>query len=193
MTNTTTTTSPSPSFDQEVLNFMRQQEMESYSLPRKYWEVAFQDGTISLLPDDNEDQQDAVDQHLDTYLTWRNQMITWFLQVQQSCQYELDTCEIALNMVDRYMAYSPDGHTIMKQSEQYQLICMTCLYMAAKVHETLCLRPFQLETLSCQRFTTVQFETTECHILKTLQWHVHPPTATSFARNLIALLPNDYY
>jgi hypothetical protein len=192
MTNTTLSTPTNSTFDHDVLTFMRQQEMESYISPRKYWEVAFQEGTVSLLPDEDEDEgQPEVDNTMSTYLKRRNQMITWFLQVRASCQYQLDTCEIALNMVDRYMAYSPKGNTIMKQSEQYQLICMTCMYIAAKIHEQECLTIQHLvDFFDRGQYVEEDFLALEMEILEELDWQVNPPTCMAFVRSLVDLIPD---
>lgn len=192
MMNKNNTSSSSSAQEQimalDHLKSMVRQECLAYRIPTEHLQQATSQGSLP---------------EITMYLTWRSQMVVWCYTIVKTLEFQKETVEVAMSMVDRYVAAtavnstpssssSPGSNSnIMLDAQSFQLVCMTCLYIAAKVHETLCLTPLQLETLSCQNFTSAQFEQMETKILTTLQWRVHPPTATSFARNLLSLLPQE--
>lgn len=80
------------------------------------------------------------------------------------------------------------GDPIATDARRFQLACMSCLYIAAKVHEDHCLTPNQLETISSGRFEAHEIVSMEMDILKILKWNVNPPTASTTARLILSIL-----
>lgn len=135
----------------------------------------------------------------------RRTMILWCHQVLNYCQMKnLETIEMVASYMDRYCWISYKRHVKecrkkdvkLSQQEQhqtaaglfcchptyYQLVTITCFYMALKLHESHAMHPRTLVKLSSYRFTEKQIVDMEMHILFTLNWKMNPPTVGSFIR-----------
>ena len=106
-------------------------------------------------------------------------MAQWCRDVAGTCNYQQETVAIALNILDRFMATSTD---ILFDRNQFQLASMTSLYISAKIHEHECMDSNLISALSRGGHTKQDVENMESNILRTLQWRVNPPTASSFIR-----------
>jgi len=91
-----------------------------------------------------------------------------------------DIVSSCMSFLDRYLARhlatQPEG--IPKHA--FQLLAMTCLYIAVKLDQP---RMLSLETmahLSRGTFTKDQMAAMEMDVLNKLEWHVHPPTPYTF-------------
>eukprot|EP00980_Cylindrotheca_fusiformis_P014073 scaffold3674_cov75-Cylindrotheca_fusiformis.AAC.3 len=89
-----------------------------------------------------------------------------------------------MNYLDRYLANSPTVNRRM-----FQLLAMTCVYMAIKLHHSGVLlisgSASTMESilrLSRGFFSMEEMKLMEYSILQSLQWHVHPPTPQDFVR-----------
>ena len=122
-------------------------------------------------------------------------MIRWNLHIAETCHFTLSTIEIATYLLDQFVALqstrSPPTTTttpslmtrhVASNARTFQLASMTCLYIAAKVHEEQCLTPVQLETMSNGRFVAMDLVHMEVAILTCLKWRVNPPTASGMLR-----------
>lgn len=65
---------------------------------------------------------------------------------------------------------------------------MTSLYIAVKLYEPGILTPSSFVELSRGFFTEEHVTTMEESILRTLSWHLHPPTYLSFIREMLLLV-----
>jgi hypothetical protein len=131
------------------------------------------------------------------FLFWRQQMYDWACQVVDSFSIEREIVAIAFNLLDRYVAKeeakSLNTHpSLVITRDDFQLFCMTCLYLAVKVME-----PFPrkisiqaLVDMSRGFYTAKDITVTESEILETLGWHIHPPTSPSFSRLFWQLFPS---
>lgn len=120
----------------------------------------------------------------------RSKMAAWCYQVIDFCKFNRETAAIALNYLDRYMLTEAGVATRQDRSE-FQLVAMTCLYTAVKIHEPEAMDPKLIATLSRGAYTTDQVEAMEMSILSALKWRVNPPTALSFCRQFLNLIPAD--
>jgi hypothetical protein len=81
--------------------------------------------------------------------------------------------------------------------KDYQLLAVTSLYMALKVHgETECShtqrRKLKIDAfceLSRKQFDVAMIEETERYILRALSWNVNPPTALKYISTFLSLCP----
>jgi len=136
----------------------------------------------------------------------RKRMTQWCRQVADYCKFSRETVEIAVGYVDRYYycravaennqpssSYcSRIGDSSMDDNEKYQLVFLAAMYTAIKVHEREAISPGVASKLSRGRFSSRQIEDAEFELLRALDWHVNPPTAASFARQLVSVLvPGD--
>ena len=101
---------------------------------------------------------------------------------------------IAMNHLDRYLAAFPTA----VDKNLFQLLAMTCLYLAIKLNEYKHLlipgSKSSMDTilqLSRGFFSLEQMERMEYDILQRLQWHVHPPTPQLFVKHFLFFLSSE--
>ena len=121
----------------------------------------------------------------------RNKMCEWSYQIVDFCKFHRESVDIAMNYLDRFLT-TPFGQPALHDRNVYQLVAMTCLYSAIKIHERQALSPAVVSQLSRGVYSAHQIAETEVTILHALQWKLHPPTALSFVRELISVLPIDW-
>ena len=121
-------------------------------------------------------------------LTCRQMMAKWCCDITDFCDYSRETAWIALNMLDRFMA-SRDGQSILLVRNQFQLAAMAALYTAVKIHEHEAMDPNLVSTLSQGVHSPEAVEKMEFRMLNAIQWRVNPPTAMSFVRKMLELVP----
>jgi len=136
----------------------------------------------SYIPDE------LPDHVVEEYATWRFTMVDWFLKIMGTFEYQHETIEVTMSILDRYVASKPE---LMKQSKGYKLAALTCLYMVAKINEQCCLTPHHINDLSTETHAIERIEQEELAILKAVGWRVNPPTPTAFSRELFAIIPAD--
>lgn len=135
----------------------------------------------------DQDQECSVDTTELYWGSWRRQMIAWQFSLANTCDFHTDTIEVATSLVDRFVAVQQQ---LLHQANRYQVACMTGFYIAVKVHESQCLTPDQLQTLSGGRFQASDIEAMEREMLQAIQWRVNPPTIAASCELLVQLLPS---
>lgn len=118
----------------------------------------------------------------------RSKMVAWCFQVVDFCKFQRETVSIAINYLDRYMA-TPASRAAHQDRKVFQLTAMTCLYTAVKCHEPEAMDPKLVSTLSRGTYSPQEVESMEANILGALGWRMNPPTALSFVRHYLDLLP----
>jgi lipoyl(octanoyl) transferase len=127
---------------------------------------------------------------------WRRKLCEWCYDVVDHFSFDREVVSIAMDYLDRSVAvHSQAGFVIPKR--EYQLLAVTSLYMAVKIHgETDNIdgprRKLKIEAfyeLSRKQFDVQMIEETERHILSLLQWNVNPPTLLKFINTLLSLCP----
>jgi len=113
---------------------------------------------------------------------WREKTCEWNYQVIDHFEYNREIAFISLNYLDRYLS----AHTVIEKD--FELVALTSLYIAVKVHESITPTISSFVAMSSGRFNTEDLESMEYSILCTLSWYVHPPTPLSFVRNYMVLL-----
>jgi hypothetical protein len=129
--------------------------------------------------------------HIDIDEICRNKMCEWSYQIVDFCKFNRESVDIAMDYLDRFLLTSY-GSSALQDRNIYQLVAMTCLYTAIKVHERHALSPSVVSQLSRSIYTEQQIVQTEVLILHALQWQLHPPTAYSFVRELMSIIPKEY-
>jgi hypothetical protein len=117
----------------------------------------------------------------------RRKMAQWCYNVCETYQLSSEVVEVAMNMLDQYLA-TPAGETTCGKRLTYQLAAMTCLYTAIKAHETKVLDPQIVSFISHGVYSENDIVQMESNILTALQYRVHPPTPTSFVRSYLDVL-----
>jgi len=122
----------------------------------------------------------------------RNKISIWCYQVADFAKFRRETVEIAMNYLDRYVASPGEKASAARHDrETYQLAAMTALYTAIKIHEQEAIQPKFVSKLSRGAFSPEQVEEMELSMVQTIGWKLNPPTALSFARMFLALVPSD--
>jgi Cyclin, N-terminal domain len=114
----------------------------------------------------------------------RGKMVHWCCQVVHFCRLEIETVSIAMNYADRMCAKDP---TILSNPAQYQLVVMTSLYTAAKIHAQEALSPNLVSRLSNESYSAPEIEQQERNLMAALQWRLNPPTAHAFVHQFMDL------
>jgi Cyclin, N-terminal domain/Cyclin, C-terminal domain len=122
----------------------------------------------------------------------RNKMAAWCYQVVDFCKFNRETVAISMNYLDRFMSSTTAGASVALQDRKvYQLVAMTTLYTAVKIHEPEAMDPKLVSTLSRGTYSPAQVEAMEASILPAIQWRLNPPTAMAFVRQFLDLLPSN--
>jgi len=157
----------------ETIGAMRRQEELRYSV------VDY----LSYLPE----ATTALDTPVDA--SCRFVMAKWCNEIADFCNYKRETVAIAMNCLDRFMS-TPNGQEILFDRNLYQLAAMTALYSSDKIHEQEAMDPNLVSTLSRGVHSPQAVEAMESKMLTAIQWRVNPPTAMSFMRSMIDLVPD---
>jgi len=157
----------------DTIHAMRRQEELAYSVS----------DYLSCLPETNAALETPVD------ATCRHVMAKWCNEIADFCDYKRETVAIAMNCLDRFMA-SPSGYEVLLDRNQYQLAAMTALYSSVKIHEQEAMDPRLVSTLSRGVHSAEAVEAMESKMLNAIQWRINPPTAMSFVRSMIDLIPD---
>ncbi|CAB9507257.1 diatom-specific cyclin [Seminavis robusta] len=119
----------------------------------------------------------------------RNVLCDWANKIIDFCSLDRETVEIAMSYVDRFAA-SAKGKEVLQKSDRFQLLVVTALYVAIKVHETVAISTSQFEKISRNTFTSQDLESMERILLEGLEWKLHPPTSLGFVRSYMELVPS---
>lgn len=122
----------------------------------------------------------------------RVKMCEWCYQVVDFCKFRRETVGIGMTYLDRYLC-SDSGKKALGDRKEYQLVAMTCLYIAIKLHEPLEMETSLLADLSRGCYTEMEFANMEQKILLALLWRVNGPTALGFVQNYLLFLPESVH
>eukprot|EP00980_Cylindrotheca_fusiformis_P020789 scaffold7770_cov94-Cylindrotheca_fusiformis.AAC.1 len=112
---------------------------------------------------------------------WRQQMCSWTRSVVRGLRLDHDATEVAFSILDRYLTIQLKQEHVAMDRERFQLYCMVSLYIASKSGASLRrIRLSSVARISQGMFDEAQIMQTEREILNAVQWHVNPPTMTSF-------------
>jgi hypothetical protein len=170
----------SSSFD--TVYAMRQQEEAKY---RKH------DPLHQEVLDDSKICHRVPLQNIDIDEVCRDKMCEWSYQIVDFCKFSRESVDVAMNYLDRFLR-TTSGLGALQDRNVYQLAAMTALYSAIKILERQALSPKVVSQLSRGIYTEEQITQMESVILIALEWKLHPPTAFSFVRELLAALPNHF-
>ncbi len=158
----------------ETIHVMRSQEESAYGVS----------DYLSTLP--TVQSNSALETPVDA--SCRFVMAKWCNEIADFCNYKRETVAIAMNCLDRFMS-TPSGHEILLDRNLYQLSAMTALYSSVKIHEQEAMDPNLVSSLSRGAHSPQAVEAMESRMLSAIQWRVNPPTALSFVRMMLDLVP----
>jgi Cyclin, N-terminal domain/Cyclin, C-terminal domain len=97
-----------------------------------------------------------------------------------------------MSYLDRYLC-SDKGKSALADRKEYQLVAMTCLYIAIKLHEPLEMETSLLADLSRGCYTEMEFANMEQKILEAVEWRVSGPTPLAFVLHFLTFLPDTFH
>ena len=119
----------------------------------------------------------------------RSKITTWCSSLMKINRYPKDTAAIAIDYLDRYVA-THQGKESLHNPRLYQLVALSCVYCAIKVHGHRPLAPAVVAKLSNGERSREDVEKMELKLLHALQWRMNPPMAMSFVRSHLDCIPH---
>lgn len=136
---------------------------------------------------------------------WRRKLCEWCYEVVDHFGFDREAVFYALNFLDRAVAARSETSPSPVAKREFQLLAVTSLYMALKIHgETEAaegprrkLRIDAFVELSRGFFQVDVIQDMESKILDTLRWKVNPPTCLKFVATYLRFCPkwssSDYH
>mmetsp|Transcript_13043 Transcript_13043/g.27608 ORF Transcript_13043/g.27608 Transcript_13043/m.27608 type:complete len:336 (-) Transcript_13043:67-1074(-) len=126
--------------------------------------------------------------------TCRLKMVEWLYAIIDMCQLRRSAVPIAMTYVDRILSSACDDEYVMeilKDRNKYQLVVITCLYIAVKIFEQQVISPEVLVKLSRGRYSEQDIEREESRILSVLDWKLNGPTALEFVQHFLFMISDS--
>jgi hypothetical protein len=133
---------------------------------------------------------------------WRPTIFEWFYKIIDHFLLEREIVAIAMDYVDRFLCH-PTSNVDSMSIDMYQLVAMTSLYVAMKLHggndpgghsspwkikrRTFCVKGFV--KLSRGQFVPNDILTMETVLFKTLSWKMNPVTVICCMDSYMKLMP----
>mmetsp|Transcript_27812 Transcript_27812/g.56895 ORF Transcript_27812/g.56895 Transcript_27812/m.56895 type:complete len:266 (+) Transcript_27812:294-1091(+) len=105
----------------------------------------------------------------------RGKLSMWIYDVIDHYGIDRNTAGISLALFDLYLS-----KRCVASEEEYQLVAMTCLYIAIKMHSHKKIPISAMSRLSKGHFESGRISKMEINIIKSLNWYLNPPTAAMF-------------
>ena len=122
----------------------------------------------------------------------REQICKWIFHIIERVEMQRETAIIAMNYLDRFMSTSvPRARRARYNRREYQLVALTCLYIAVKITEPIVMGADMIRELSRGAYSIESILSCERHILASLRWKLNGPTPFQFIDYMIQLLPED--
>ncbi|GKY97513.1 hypothetical protein MPSEU_000709500 [Mayamaea pseudoterrestris] len=164
------------------LQVLLRMEAANYPLCKDY---------LSTLGDTGVKASDCVSE------AWRRKLCEWCFEVVDHFSFDREVVSYALDFLDRAVAIKTEATKIALPKRDFQLMAVTSLYTAIKLHgETdekegprRKLRIGAFVELSRGFFAIDVIEESERQILEALQWRVNPPTSLRFMSTMLRVCP----
>jgi len=129
---------------------------------------------------------------------WRRKLCEWCFEVVDHFGFDREVVFIALNYLDRTVALKTEACASAMTKREFQLIAVTSLYTAIKLHgETDSIdgprRKLRIDAfveLSRGFFQVELIESMERKIFTILDWRMNPPSSLRFISSFLLLLPS---
>jgi hypothetical protein len=112
----------------------------------------------------------------------RKDTIEWTISVAKYFGFDMRTVLYGIDYLDRFLSSSNEASIeALKSRHVYQLVCMTCFYMAVKLHEPKMIDMAYLVELGRKSYTKHEFKKMEETVLFGLNFRMMTPTPVCFA------------
>jgi hypothetical protein len=120
---------------------------------------------------------------------WRERVAQWCYDVVDHLDVPRDVVYLAMNILDRYLAMSPDACSVDKL--QYELAANTSLFLAVRSSGSMDLKIPELLQMSRSNIQVKDVLATGTRILETLTWDQRILAPSTFVGALIGLLQSS--
>ena len=158
---------------------LRQEESGNYACVDYLSMTVWQHNVYELMKKyQHQTRNRMADSRIDEYC--REQIVEWSFRVVDYFRIDREVVAMSLSFLDRFLA------TCQCDRSTFKLAATTTLHLAVKL-----LHPCKLgdlgilSDLSRGEFDMKDVAEMEAHVLRTLGWHLHPPTVVSFATLLL--------
>jgi hypothetical protein len=122
----------------------------------------------------------------------RKKLVDWCFCAVDVCSFQPETVVIAINLLDRYLSIPSEfGSECLQDRREFQLLALSCLYIAIKTNERIAFSSQMVSELSHGGYTVEEIEHTEKIILCGLSWRVNGPTSLQMALHILSLMGID--
>lgn len=117
--------------------------------------------------------------------TWREKICEWQYQVVDRYDLNREIVGISTFYLDRYLCM------FFADEDLFQLLSMTCLYLAIKIHSPIKLSIRSMARLGRGLISVEHITEMEICVMQALGWYLHPPTPTAFLDNFFPIISKD--
>ena len=179
------------------LSAMQHQESSSSSSSANIDYLQLQDTDTTNGNGNDNDKASSSSSSRHEHILSRSKMCTWSYQLTDMTKLSRLAVIRSMNYLDRFLATHPTNSTAsnaLHDKRLYQLISMTCLYIAIKLYEPLAMDACLLSEISAGCYTTFEIIDMESIILNALSWRLNGPTSQEYIPLLLGLvkLPCEY-
>mmetsp|Transcript_26673 Transcript_26673/g.45402 ORF Transcript_26673/g.45402 Transcript_26673/m.45402 type:complete len:306 (+) Transcript_26673:137-1054(+) len=125
---------------------------------------------------------------------WRHKICDWYYEFIDHYNFDREVVGVAFSYFDRYISIQKSCKEDVHTKDKYQLIAVTSLFVAIKLHSMsedhlVQSRPHALARLLYGHVDPQEIYEMEMAILQQLDWRLNPPTLHMFALNFSQLHP----
>ena len=128
----------------------------------------------------------------------RSRVCRWIFDTISCARLSRETAVVAISYLDRFLSCScssssssPRAKKALMDRKEYQLVAMTCLYLAIKIHEPKMMDAETISSLSRGVHTGQDILARERELLTSLRCKVNDVTPLHFTSRMLNLLPQD--
>ena len=131
----------------------------------------------------------------------RREMLDWVIKITSFLKLNDDLAIRTATLLDRFLQ-THQGSCCLTSAPSFRLATMACFYLTVKVHDehntsncndnndtTTIVNAELMAALSQGVFCPEEVEEMEVILLQALDWHISPPTALTFVREFLELIP----
>ena len=116
---------------------------------------------------------------------WREKIMTWYARLGEHYGLHEETLSMATNYLDRFLSRKSCD------TRQFMLVALACVVVATKVDDDAAFGDMsRWLKLGDGQFRSEDLKACEVHVLETLRFDLHPPTAGAAAGYFLRLLDN---
>jgi len=118
----------------------------------------------------------------------RLKMVQWCYQIVTFANFHRETVSIAMSFLDRFLSSNhPNARKAIANRKEYQLSCITTLYLAIKMYEREEVDPKNFAALARGTHSKDEIIRMEATILSALDWRMSGPTSFTFLHYLLEI------